>query len=320
MIISRAPYRISFFGGGSDYSEWYERHGGSVLSATLDAHCYVLLRRMPPFLGSRYRVFWSKMETVDDRDDIVHSGVRGCLEYLDMDEPLEVNHAGDLPARSGLGSSSCFTVAMLHALHALRGDQVFKTDLAQEAIAVEQDVLKETVGIQDQIACAHGGVNVINIETNGNYSIRPIEASMGKLEQSLMLVFTGLQRYASDIAAAQVANFDRREAELKQIMALVPRAEEYLNDGKLDDFGRLLGEGWHLKRTLATEVSNDIIDVMYDDAIDAGALGGKLLGAGSGGFLLLYCPPAKQDQVREALGLVTAPVKFSYEGAEIIHS
>ena len=245
MIITRTPYRISFFGGGSDYEEWYSKHGGAVLSTTIDKYCYISLRKKPPFLGSKYRIFWSQMEAVDRREDIKHAGVRGCLEFLDIDTGIEVNHAGDLPARSGLGSSSAFTVGMLSALHALRGETPSAAQLANEAIEVEQKVLRETVGVQDQIACAWGGLNMIEINKAGNYGIIPMTLPVDHvtaLESRLMLFFTGIQRHASEIAKTQIENTEQNHSELEAITEQVRQGFSILKKGDFDAFGCLLAE------------------------------------------------------------------------------
>ncbi len=248
------------------------------------------------------------------------------MEYLDIDENLEVNHAGDLPARAGLGSSSAFTVGMLHALHALKGQYVSKGRLSLEAIAVEQDVLKETVGLQDQIACAHGGLNLINIDREGGYEVNPIPLDPVRrlqLEERLLLVFTGKQRFASDIAADQIANFGRKEEELRTIQHMARMGTDLLTGGEsLDRFGELLHEAWMLKRKLSDKISTPEINDLYDNALNAGALGGKILGAGGGGFLLLFIPPEKRFEVGNAMvasGAVCAPVKFEHGGSQIIH-
>lgn len=323
MIITRTPYRISFFGGGTDYPSFFNKHGGSVLSCTIDKYCHVLLRKMPPFLGTKYRIFWSKGEAVDRIEDIEHPGVRGCLKYMGIDDGIEVNHAGDLPARSGLGSSSAFTVGMLHALHALNGESKSRAEIAKEAIHVEQNILHETVGIQDQIACANGGLNYIDIDKSGSYGIRPVileQDRLVELQSSLMLFFTGIQRFASEIAKTQVDNIERKERELKAIHDLVPKAVNVLCNGDLDEFGRMLHETWTLKRMLSDKVSNETIDDVYSRAIRVGALGGKILGAGGGGFLLMYVRPKDQEKVRQALGnLVQIPVQFENYGTQVIH-
>lgn len=322
MIISRTPYRISFFGGGSDYEACYSRHGGAVLSTTIDKYCYISLRRMPPFLGSKYRVFWSQMEMVDRREDIQHAGVRGCLEFLDIDDGIEINHAGDLPARSGLGSSSAFTVGMLSALHALRGETPSRVQLANEAIKVEQEVLCETVGIQDQIACAWGGLNMIEINRAGNYGIIPVLLPAERrtmLESHLMLFFTGIQRHASEVAKTQIDNTERNVDALGAITEQVRQAYVILKEGDIDEFGHLLDEGWKLKKQLSDKISSPGIDIIYDAAYIAGALGGKVIGAGGGGFMLFYVPLKRQTAVREALkGLIDIPVRFENGGSQIV--
>ena len=324
MIITRTPYRVSLFGGGTDYSRWYSEHGGSVLTGTIDKYCYLSARYMPAFLGFKYNACWSKMERVNSLDDLIHSGIRGCLQYMGIDEGFEVNHAGDLPARSGLGSSSSFTVGMLNALHALKGEHASKAQLAREAIEVEQVILKETVGIQDQIQCAHGGFNHIEIHRDGTYTVSPVVIRSDRkaaLESKLMLFFTGIQRSSSEISAAQVSNIDRKEYELKAIQNLVPKALNAVTNGKLDDVGSLLHETWMLKRALSDKVTNNEIDRLYDSARVAGAIGGKLLGAGSGGFFLFYVPEDRQASVREAMnGLLDIPFKFENGGSQIVLS
>ena len=324
MIITRTPYRCSLFGGGTDYPSWYKEHGGSVLTGTIDKYCYLSVRYMPAFLGFKYNACWSKMERVNELEDIEHSGVRGCLQYMGIDDGFEVNHAGDLPARSGLGSSSAFTVGMLHALHALNGRHVSKAQLAREAIEVEQVVLKETVGIQDQIQCAHGGFNRIEIYRDGGYTVCPViirAERKAALESKLMLFFTGLQRNSSEIADAQVSNIERKENELKAIQNIVPRALDAITNGDLDDVGSLLHETWMLKRELSDKVSNNGIDGLYNAAREAGAIGGKLLGAGGGGFFLFYVPEDRQASVREAMGgLLDIPFKFEHGGSQIVLS
>lgn len=312
------------FGGGSDYPSWYKEHGGMVLTSTIDKYCYLSVRYMPAFLGYKYNACWSKMERVNKLNDLEHSGVRGCLQYMGIDEGFEINHAGDLPARSGLGSSSAFTVGMLHALHALQGRHVSKAQLASEAIEVEQVVLKETVGIQDQIECAHGGFNVIEIYRDGEYTVRPVIIHADRkasLESKLMLFFTGLQRHSSEIADSQVSNIERKEHELKAIQNLVPKALEAMTNGNLDDVGSLLHETWMLKRELSDKVSNKEIDGLYTAAREAGAIGGKLLGAGGGGFFLFYVPEDRHASVREAMnGLLDIPFKFENGGSQIVLS
>lgn len=324
MVITRTPYRVSFFGGGTDYQGWYSEHGGAVLTSTIAYYCYLCVRFMPPFLGHRYRVFWSKMENVDRIEDIQHRGVAACLRYLGIDEGFEINHAGDLPARSGLGSSSAFTVGMLNALHVLQRRHATKQELANQAIDVEQNVLKETVGIQDQIECAHGGINHIEIRRDGSYDVQPVILSTYRTEhlaKHCLLFFTGLQRNASEIADAQVSNAARKEAELRAIQALVPQAIEALRNDSMESFGCLLDESWAIKKTLSDKVTTPEIDRIYSRARQAGAIGGKLLGAGSGGFMLIFCTPELQRDVREALPeLLEVPFVFDRSGTQVVTS
>lgn len=320
MIISRAPYRVSFFGGGTDYPDWYSKHGGVALSTTMDKYCYLNVRYMADFLGSKYRFFYSNVETVDRLEDIKHPGIRGCLQYSGITEGIEMNHSGDLPARTGLGTSSSFTVAMLQALHALKGETLKPRDLAAEAIHVEQKVLGETVGIQDQIAAAWGGFNTIRIDPDGRYSVTPVSISKDakdKLESRLLLFYTGIQRHASEIAKSYATSSARNEVQLKEISILAFEALDALEKENLDEFGKLLHGAWLFKRSLSNLVSNDMIDEIYNRASKAGALGGKVLGAGGGGFILFYSP--EPQKVRESLPeLLEVPFKFGTEGSKIV--
>ena len=321
MIITRTPYRISLFGGGTDYPAFYEKHGGACLTTTIDKYCHILLRKMPPFLGSKYRLFWSKAETVDSIDDIQHPGIRGCLQYLRIEDGVEMNHAGDLPARSGLGSSSAFVVGMLHALHIMNGCKPSREQLAAQAINVEQNILKETVGIQDQIQCAWGGMNVIRIDKTGNYMVEPIPIDLGGqqwIEDHLLLVFTGLQRNASEIAKVQVDNIGKKEQELLAIKELVDIAMKTVKEADVEQLGRLLHETWMLKRGLTDKITTDQLDDVYDIARKHGAWGGKVLGAGGGGFFLFCAPPQVHIKIINALGLISTPVRFEHGGSQVV--
>lgn len=325
MIITRTAYRVSLFGGGTDYPAWFERFGGQVLTTTIDRYCYLSVRHMPNFLGTKYRVFWSKAETVDRVADIQHAGVRGCLQFMGLDgeniEGIEVNHAGDLPARSGLGSSSAFTVGMLHALHALQGRRPSRALLAAQAIEVEQKVLAETVGIQDQIQCAWGGVNHIRIGQDGSHSVEtlalPVERQ-ARIERHLLLAFTNLQRHASEIAKAQVSNVERKQDELHAIAAFVPAGAEAMRNGDAMELGRLLHEAWMLKRELSDKIAPPEIDALYEKGRAAGAWGGKLLGAGGGGFFLFCAPPDRHVAIADATGLTCIPVRFENQGSQLV--
>lgn len=317
MIITRTPYRVSFFGGGSDYPAWYESHGGAVLSATIARYCWIAVRPVPELLGSNLSLLYAQTEHVDTAEELKHHSARGCLSHLGIENGFEISHMGDLPARSGLGSSSAFTVGLLHALHAERGDFIGKSDLARQAIFVERDVLKETVGIQDQIACAHGGLNLIEFDKSGTHVVTPLrlpDELSTALSDRLMLVYTGRQRFASEIASAQVSNVSNKERELNEIVALAYQAATLLTAGDLDGFGSLLHETWLLKRGLSDKVSDPELDGIYAKARDAGALGGKILGAGGGGFFLFYVND--KTAVREALGLPDIPVTFDWDGSQ----
>lgn len=324
MILSRTPYRVSFFGGSSDYREWYEQHGGCVLTSSIAYYCWLSARWLPPFHGHRHRVVWSKVEAVDAVHQIEHPAVRAVLEYLEITDGVEIHHTGDLPARSGLGSSSAFTVGLLHALYALQGHHMSKDALADLAVHVEQRVMRETVGIQDQIECARGGLNLIEIRRDGSYDVSPVILPLRKmlaLERHLMLFFTGISRTASGIAAQQIAGMGGKVAELSEMGRMVWKALDILVSGDLIDLGPLLHESWVLKRGIADAVSTPEVDDYYAAARSAGATGGKLLGAGGGGFLLIFCPPERQASVRFSLsGLVEVPFRFDHGGTRIMLS
>ena len=323
MIISRTPFRISFFGGGTDYPAWYRKHGGAVLATTIDKYCYITARYLPPFFEHRYCVIYSKMEYCQSIDEIAHPAVREILRFLRVERGVEIHHDGDLPARSGMGSSSSFTVGMLHALYALKGHIASKHQLAMEGIHVEQDLLKETVGSQDQALAAYGGFNHITFLPNGEISVRPITlapARMHELNCHLMLFYTGIKRTASNIAETFVNDLDDKRRQLRLMKDMVEESIAILNSGHdIAAFGELLHEAWQAKRSLGSQVSNPFVDELYDHARAAGAIGGKLIGAGGGGFLLLFVPPELQQAVREKLNaLICVPFKFEFSGSQII--
>lgn len=323
MIISRTPFRISFFGGGTDYAPWYREHGGQVLACTFNRYCYISARYLPPFFEKRSRIVWSKIEVIDYPEEIQHPAVRAGLQLLDIREGVEIHHDGDLPARTGLGSSSAFTVGLLHALYALKGAMVGKERLANDAIHLEHDVLKESVGVQDQIQVAHGGMNVIRIRTDGQFELSPVILTSERrrdLRSHLMLFFTGISRFASEVAQQQIRAIPQKGSEMRAMAGLVDEALAVLADGRdLRDFGRMLHDSWLLKRSLSDSVSNDRVDRIYEAARTAGALGGKLLGAGGGGFMLLFAEPERQPGIRAALGgLLEIPFEFEWAGSQII--
>lgn len=323
MIISRTPFRISFFGGGTDYPVWYRTHGGAVLATTINKYCYISCRSLPPFFEHTSRIVWSRIEQVTHVEEIQHPAVRECLKFLDITQGIELHHDGDLPARTGLGSSSSFTVGLLHALYGLKGIMPSKMRLAREAIHVEQERLNEHVGCQDQVLAAFGGLNRITFFNDDAFEVSPVilsEERLSVLQDHLMLFFTGLSRTASEIAAEQVKAAGRKVQELRRIRQMVDEAIAVLQgSGDLAAFGRLLDEGWRLKRSLTDKISTAQIDDMYEAACRAGAIGGKLLGAGGGGFLLLFVRPGEQDRVQDVLdGLLHVPFRFDTGGSRII--
>lgn len=324
MIISKTPFRISFFGGGTDYPAWYREHGGAVLSASIDKYCYITCRYLPPFFDHKYRIVYSRIENVKSVEEIQHPAVREVLRYLECDRGLEIHHDGDLPARAGLGSSSSFTVGMLHTLSALKGRYVSKETLGRQAIHVEQTLIGENVGSQDQLAAAYGGFNKIRFFRDDDFSVEPVILPRNRrkqLQDHLMLFFTGLQRNAPEIAKSKIENLSRRTDELHAMKQMVIEALEILQDGgrAIEGFGELLDHGWQLKRSLSEQVSNDVVDRLYGRARDAGAIGGKLLGAGGGGFMLLFVRPEQQHAVRQALAdLIHVPFEFEDSGTRIV--
>lgn len=323
MIISRTPYRISFFGGGTDFPAWYRQHGGAVLATSIDKYCYLSARFLPPFFEHRIRVVYSKIENCHDVEQVQHPAVREVLRFLRFDRGVEIHHDGDLPARSGIGSSSSFCVGLLHALHALTGRMPSKHQLASEAIEIEQEILHETVGSQDQVTSAHGGFNQILFSKGGDISVRPVTISqsrMRELESHLLLFFTGIKRTSSDVAKSYATDLDARKRQLRIMKDLVDEAIGTLNGGgDLGTFGELLHEAWIAKRGLSSEVSNPEVDEIYATAQGSGALGGKLLGAGGGGFLLLCARPDDHDALRKKLeSLIHVPFRFETGGSQII--
>ncbi len=323
MIISRTPFRISFFGGGTDYPVWYENNGGAVLSTSINKYCYISCRHLPPFFEHKSRIVWSKIEAVKHPNEIQHPAVREVLKFLNVQKGVEIHYDGDLPARSGLGSSSSFTVGLLHSLYALNGKMVTKRQLTLDAIHVEQERLKENVGSQDQAAAAFGGFNKIEFGGPHKVAVHPIPINPKKLDlfqNHLMLFFTGLSRNSSDVAAEQIKNTPQKATELKTMMDMVEEAIKILNGNNFDDFGRLLDETWKIKKSLSSQISNSYIDEIYEAGREAGALGGKLLGAGGGGFILFFARPEVQKKVKEKLkNLLYVPFKFENLGTQIIY-
>ena len=312
---------MSFFGGGTDLPEFYREHGGAVLSTTFDKYCYVNVRHLPRFFDYSTELSYSKIERVTEIGDIQHPAVREAMRMLDMRE-IRLSYEADLPARSGLGTSSSFAVGMLNAFYALKGKYADKKKLADEAIYLERVLCKEAGGLQDQIAAAFGGLNLIRFHADG-YTVNPVIASPDRkqrLNESLMLFFTGFSRFSADIQTETGRVIRDKTAELKEMLALVDEAERVLTSGMaLDEFGRMLDHSWKLKRGISAKISTDSIDALYAKAIRAGALGGKLLGAGGGGFLLFYVEKEHQDAVRAALAdLLYVPFSFENTGTRVI--
>ena len=324
MIITKTPFRMSFFGGGTDMEEYFREYGGAVLSTTFDKYCYVNVRHLTRFFEYSTELSYSKTERVTNIDDIQHPAIKEAMKMLNMQE-IRLTYEADLPARSGLGTSSSFAVGMLNAFYALKGKYADKKKLADEAIYLERVLCNETGGWQDQIAAAFGGFNRINFGPDG-YEVLPVIISPERkrqLNDNLMMFFTGFTRFSSDIQKANnVSGTEEKRAKLKKMYKLVDEAEAVLTDKNrsLDDFGKLLDITWKLKRETGGTVSTGSIDELYEKGITAGALGGKLLGAGGGGFLVFYVQPDKQNSVREAMkDLMYIPFKFENCGTRVIH-
>ncbi|MEZ5666633.1 MAG: kinase [Alphaproteobacteria bacterium] len=325
IVISRTPYRISFFGGGSDYPGWYLREGGAVLSTSIDKYCYISCRFLPPFFGVRHRVVWKHIEQVNSISEILHPAVREGLRHFGFDDDtgLEIQYQGDLPARSGMGSSSSFAVGLINALLTLRGQRLTQRELAAKAIELEQHVMGDPVGSQDQMAAAIGGLNVFRFNTDGTIDIEPVILSAERqraIEQRLLLFYTGVSRLGGQVAKDVIDNLSAKQAVVRKMMAMVEIGRDLLVTGSLDDFGRLLDETWHLKRSLSRQVSTSLVDDIYETARAAGAVGGKLLGAGNSGFMLFDAPPSARQSICHALRhFLQVPFRLEASGTSIIH-
>ena len=323
MIITKTPFRMSFFGGGTDFSGFFNEHGGAVLSTTFDKYAYVTVRNLPPFFEYKTHLTYSKEEKVNSVDEIQHPAIRNAMKWLGM-EKIRMTYEADLPARSGLGTSSSFAVGMLEAFYALKGKYADKKKLSDDAIYLERTLCAEAGGIQDQIAAAFGGFNRIDFSKDG-YTVNPVVMSRERkkeLNDNLMLFFTGFSRFSSDIQKGTEKSMKEKTKELLEIYSLVDEAQKILSDNNadIDEFGKLLDYSWNLKRGISEGISTDSIDEQYKKAMDAGALGGKLRGAGGGGFLLLYVPKEKQKSVKNALkDQMQVPFSFENEGTRIIY-
>jgi D-glycero-alpha-D-manno-heptose-7-phosphate kinase len=323
VIISRTPYRISLFGGGTDYPDWYRSHGGAVLAGTIDKYCYLTCRHLPPYFEHRLRVVYSKIEAVQSYEEVQHPVVRGVLEYLNVRKGVEIHHDGDLPGQSGMGSSSSFTVGLLNALYALRGHMPTRKQLADESIYIERELMKETVGCQDQILAAYGGFNLVSFTQRDEFTVRPVTITSERLEElssHLMLFYTGTKRVASKIAETYVRNMDDNRRQLRIMRDMVEEALSIISgSGSMIAIGSLLHEAWTAKKSLGSGISTPQVDHIYEAARAAGALGGKLLGAGGGGFMCFFAEPHMQYRIKAALGeLIYVPFSFQPAGSEII--
>ena len=327
MIITRTPYRLSFFGGGTDYNPWFEENRGTVLAVGLAHYCYLTVRHLPPFFSEHSsRIVYSKIESVKNHTEIKHPSVRGCLQYLKVYDGIEIHHDGDLPARSGIGSSSSFTVGLLHALHALRQRMVSSKQLAEEAIHVEQKLLGESVGVQDQIMAAHGGFRLLELGTGSKWSVKSLllpKDYLQDLERHVLLGFSGISRTAQHHAKNKMDNIKQGKTneELQTISGLAQEAlKAFQGEFGFEKIGMLLDQSWQQKRRLAVGVSTDWMDDLYSTAIRHGAFGGKLMGAGGGGFFFFLAPPNQHEKIRKALSKIKVwvPFKIDHAGSKVI--
>ena len=325
MIITRTPLRISFFGGGTDFPNYFVENGGAVLSTTIDKYLFITCRRLMPYWNYKHQFrYGSAYETVNEIDEIQHPSIRETMRFFNLNYGLDMHYNTDVPARSGMGSSSSFTVGLVNALYGLTGKMVNKRKLAADAIHIERDMIGETVGIQDQIAAAFGGLNHITFHKGGGFFVHPVTISRERkqeLQKHLVLVFSGFQRFAVDIEKEKVSNFKRKEDSLKQMAAMVDDALEILtSDTDILEFGKLLNKTWELKKSLSQRVSNNELDKLYNTGLENGAVGGKLLGAGGGGFMLFFCAPSKQPKLLESLkGYLHIPFNLEDNGSQVIY-
>ena len=325
MIIARTPFRISFFGGGTDYPIWFRENGGAVLATTINKYCYLHCRFLPPFFEHKYHAVYSKIERTKSIDEIVHPAIRETLRYLKVEQGLSILYDTDIPAKSGMGSSSSFIVGLLHALSVLLGKKPARKWLAKKSITIEREILKETGGYQDQILAAYGGFNSIEFLPNGEFRVERLALGIRRkreLNNHLMLFYTGIPRTAAEVANRYVSGFPKKRQELIRTQEFVRLGASILKDGgDINRFGELLHEAWMTKRSLSSHVSNSVIDTIYKKARTAGALGGKLLGAGGGGFILFFVPPERREYVRQKLNNLTyVPFAFEPAGSKIIGS
>ena len=327
MVISKTPYRLSLFGGGTDYPAWFHTNPSKIISAAMQQYCYITVRDVPPFFDYNTIVTYSEIEKVNSLNDIKHPSARECLRYMGVQKGVSVVYEGDLPARTGIGSSSSFTVGLLNALHAYKNTNITKFDLASEAIYVEQQILKENVGVQDQIMASYGGIRLIDVGPNDKWKATKMYLSnnyMKEFESHIMLGFSGVSRYAEEQSKVQVNNIKEGKSEM-ELRAMVALADDAIDSiGREDDMyvlGNLLNLGWSIKRKLADGISKDWIDEIYQQSLECGSLGGKLMGAGGGGFFMFLVPPKQQEEFRKKMSSIKVwvPFKFDTHGSQIIH-
>lgn len=325
MIITRTPLRISFFGGGTYFPDYYCKHGGAVISTTIDKYLFITCRKLMPYWDYKHQFrYGSAYETVNEIDEIKHPSIRETMRFFNLNYGLDMHYNTDVPARSGMGSSSAFTVGLVNALYGLTGKMVNKRKLAVDAIHIERDMIGETVGVQDQIAAAFGGLNHITFRKGGGFFVHPVTISherKNELQRHLILIFSGFQRFAAEIEKEKVSNLSKNQNSLEQMSAMVEEALEILtSDNDILEFGRLLNKTWELKKSLSGKVSSSELDKLYERGLENGAVGGKLLGAGGGGFMLFFCEPAKQAQLLESLkDYLHIPFNFENNGSQVIY-
>lgn len=322
MIIIRTPFRISFFGGGTDYPAWYKENGGSVLSTTISKYSFLVLRKLPKIFDYNYRIRYYERQETQTIDEIQIPVIREAIKFMGFEHGLDITHHGDLPNRTGIGSSSSFSVSLLHGLAALKNQQLTKRDLALSAINLEQNILGEAVGSQDQVAAAFGGFNRINFGGYSEFTCSPLHLKKSKLkelESWVQLFFTEQLRNSHDIADKKITNIKNKKVDLKLMQELTIEAENILFNGTVLDFAKLLNEQWRIKKEIEVSITNTDIDEIYNIGINSGAVGGKLLGAGGGGFILFLTPPELQQQVADKLKLKQVPVNFEYLGSQMIY-
>ena len=323
MIISKTPYRISFFGGGSDYPEWYFENGGEVLSSTIDKYIYISCRYLPHFFNHKHRIVWSKLETVKKTSEIKHNAVRELLNLMKIKKGMEIHYDGDLPAMSGMGSSSSFVVGLVNAMYCHCKRKLNKNKLAKISVDLERNILKETVGSQDQVAASFGGFNKIQFFPGGKFKVITLTSNnnyLNQLNKNLILIYTGIKRTANDVASKYVNQLSKnKKEEMNSILSLVKDAEYIIKNKQLDEFGYLLNESWELKKSLSKHISSNLLNNIYEKAMINGAIGGKILGAGGGGFFLFYVPRRNKERFLKYFNnYATVPFKFNKNGSKII--